>query len=98
MAKDPRLTNGTGYRTLALLVSSRRWAACSLLAVPLRLPNRLKPACECTTGWAMESGIRPTKDDLEESLLSLPAQDLRFLCAIFRLPRGGSKTDVVATL
>ena len=46
----------------------------------------------------MESGIRPTKDDLEESLLSLPAQELRFLCAIFRLPRGGSKTDVVATL
>src|SRR5436309_14957988 len=38
------------------------------------------------------------KDDLEGQLLSLPAQDLRFLCAMFRLPRGGSKADLVATL
>ncbi|OLE73024.1 MAG: hypothetical protein AUG74_04930 [Bacteroidetes bacterium 13_1_20CM_4_60_6] len=38
------------------------------------------------------------KDDLEGQLLSLPAQDLRFLCAMFRLPRGGSKADLVETL
>lgn len=38
------------------------------------------------------------KDDLQDSLMGLPAQDLRFLCAMFRLPRGGSKADLVDTL
>ncbi len=38
------------------------------------------------------------KDDLEEPLLSLQVQDLRFLCALFRLPLGRSKADLVETL
>src|SRR2546425_6053431 len=48
----------------------------------------------------MGQGLRKStdKDGLKEPLLSLPAQDLRFLCAVFRLPRGGSKAELVETL
>ncbi len=36
--------------------------------------------------------------NLEEMLLDLPGQDLRFLCAMFRLLRGGSKEDLLERL
>ena len=38
------------------------------------------------------------KNDLGEPLSSLPADDLRFLCWMFRLTRGGSKQDLVERL
>lgn len=39
-----------------------------------------------------------TDKDLEEMLLGLPGEDLRFLCAMFRLLRGGGKGDLVERL
>jgi len=41
---------------------------------------------------------RKTNVSLEDTLLSLTAEDLRFLCGMFRLLRGGSKEDLVERL
>lgn len=37
-------------------------------------------------------------EGLEDILISLRAEDLRFLCKVFRLPRGGSKEEVIERL